>query len=123
MLLTGVFAANVGLVHGGTHVFTVQVIALLIAAPYAFVGSWLLYKATDAIIPLRVSERQEAIGLDITQHDETVSSRGVRAAVEALQGELFARRDCPIPDPTTRSDNYPIPRSCHYPIARLSIPR
>lgn len=58
------------------------------AAPYAFVGSWLLYKITDAIIPLRVSERQELIGLDITQHEETVSSRGVRAAVEAIQGEL-----------------------------------
>ena len=93
MLATGVFAANVGLVHGGTHVFLVQVVALLIAAPYAFVGSWLLYKVTDAIIPLRVSERQELIGLDITQHDETVSSRGLRATVEALQGELFTRRE------------------------------
>jgi len=29
------------------------------------------------------------IGLDITQHDETVSSRGVRAAFESMQGELF----------------------------------
>jgi ammonia channel protein AmtB len=53
----------------------------------------LLYKLTDALIPLRVTERQELMGLDITQHDETVSSRGVRAAVEALQGELFPRRD------------------------------
>ena len=44
---------------------------------------------TDAIIPLRVSERQELIGLDITQHDETVSTRGVRAAYESLQGQLF----------------------------------
>ncbi len=93
MLATGVFAANVGLIHGGTRVFVAQIVALLIAAPYAFVGSWLLYKATDAIIPLRVSERQELIGLDITQHEETVSSRGVRAAVEALQGELFTRRE------------------------------
>ncbi|MGE5815170.1 MAG: ammonium transporter, partial [Acidobacteriota bacterium] len=93
MLATGVFAQNVGLLHGSAHVFLVQVIALLIAAPYAFVGSWLLYRITDAIIPLRVSERQELIGLDITQHDETVSSRGLRATVEALQGDLFARRE------------------------------
>jgi Amt family ammonium transporter len=93
MLATGVFAADVGLVHGQTRLFLVQAIALLIAAPYAFAGSWLLYKLTDAIIPLRVSERQELIGLDITQHDETVSSRGVRAAVEALQGELFPRSE------------------------------
>jgi Amt family ammonium transporter len=93
MLATGVFAAEVGLVHGETKLFLVQVVALLIAAPYAFAGSWLLYKLTDAIIPLRVSERQELMGLDITQHDETVSARGVRAAVEAFQGELFPRSE------------------------------
>jgi Amt family ammonium transporter len=93
MLLTGVFAAGGGLVYGETKLFLVQSMTLLIAAPYAFVGSWLLYKLTDAIIPLRVSERQELMGLDITQHDETVSSRGVRAATEALQGELFPRSE------------------------------
>jgi Amt family ammonium transporter len=93
MLATGVFAADVGLIHGGSRVFLAQVGALLVAAPYAFVGSWLLYKATDAFIPLRVSERQEQIGLDIAQHDETVSSRGVRVAVEAFQATLFPTRE------------------------------
>ncbi len=93
MVLTGVFAADVGLVHGSTHVFLVQLAALAIAAPYAFFGSWLLYRLTDAIIPLRVSERQALLGLDLTQHDETVSSRGARGALEALQGELFPRSE------------------------------
>ena len=90
MVLTGVFAVDVGLVHGSSKIFLVQIATLLIAAPYAFGASWVLYKLTDAIIPLRVSERQELIGLDITQHDETVSSRGVRAAVESMQLDLFA---------------------------------
>jgi Amt family ammonium transporter len=89
---TGVFAAGVGLVHGQTSVFYVQLLTLAIAAPYAFVGSWILFRLTDWIIPLRVSERQELIGLDITQHDETVSSRGVRAAFESMQGELFVNK-------------------------------
>jgi Amt family ammonium transporter len=89
MIATGIIAADVGLIHGQTKVFFVQILALAIAAPYAFAGSWVLYKLTDAIIPLRVSERQELIGLDITQHDETVSSRGVNKALETLQGELF----------------------------------
>jgi ammonium transporter, Amt family len=89
MIATGVFAADVGLIHGNPKVFVAQIAALALAAPYAFVGSWILYRVTDAIIPLRVSERQEHIGLDITQHDETVSSRGVRANLEALQGDLF----------------------------------
>jgi ammonium transporter, Amt family len=90
MIATGVFASQVGLIHGRTDVFFVQLLTLAIAAPYAFVGSWILFRVTDAIIPLRVSERQELIGLDITQHDETVSTRGVRAAFESMQGELFA---------------------------------
>jgi Amt family ammonium transporter len=89
MVATGVFAAGVGLIHGSPRTFLVQIAALAIAAPYAFVGSWVLYRVTDWIIPMRVSERQELIGLDITQHDETVSSRGVRAAFESIQGELF----------------------------------
>jgi Amt family ammonium transporter len=93
MIATGVFAADVGLIHGPTKVFLVQILTLAIAAPYAFVGSWLLFRLTDAIIPLRVSERQELIGLDITQHDETVSSRGVNKALESLQGELFPAQD------------------------------
>jgi len=89
MILTGVFAAGVGLIYGDPKIFLVQLLTLLIAAPFAFVGSWILFRVTDAIIPLRVSERQELIGLDITQHDETVSTRGVRAAYESLQGQLF----------------------------------
>jgi Amt family ammonium transporter len=89
MVLTGVFAAGVGLIYGSPKIFLVQLLTLLIAAPFAFVGSWILFRVTDAIIPLRVSERQELIGLDITQHDETVSTRGVRAAYESLQGQLF----------------------------------
>jgi len=93
MIATGIFAADVGLIHGSAKVFLVQILTLVIAAPFAFVGSWLLYRLTDAIIPLRVSERQELIGLDITQHDETVSSRGVRAAFKSIQGELFGTQE------------------------------
>ena len=89
MLLTGVFAQDVGLVHGSARTFGVQALALVIVSIFAFVGCYVLYRITNAIIPLRVSEQQELLGLDITQHDETVSSRGVRAATEDLQGTLF----------------------------------
>ena len=41
-------------------------------AAFSFGGSWLLYKLTDMIIPLRVSEEQEAVGLDISQHGEVM---------------------------------------------------
>ncbi|MDP9079700.1 MAG: ammonium transporter [Bacteroidota bacterium] len=79
MLLTGVFAsqkvnaANTtgdGLFFGHTHLFFVQLIALVGVSVFAFFGSLLLLKITDMISPLRVSAEEEEIGLDISQHGE-----------------------------------------------------
>jgi Amt family ammonium transporter len=49
-------------------------LAVVIVSVYSFAGSYLLYKLTDAIIPLRVFAEQEEIGLDISQHGETMLS-------------------------------------------------
>ncbi len=79
MLLTGVFAhtnvnsANTtgnGLFFGETHLFLIQLFAMVIASVFAFFGSLLLLKITDMISPLRVSKEDEVIGLDISQHGE-----------------------------------------------------
>jgi Amt family ammonium transporter len=35
------------------------------------VGTFILFKAVDAVIGLRVDKRDEHIGLDLTQHHET----------------------------------------------------
>ena len=43
----------------------------MIVSVFSFVGSWILYKVTDLIIPMRVSEEQEIEGLDLSQHGET----------------------------------------------------
>jgi len=71
MVATGVFAANVGLIYGDTTTFLNHLLALLIVTVYAFAGSYLLFKITDMIIPIRVTENQEIIGLDISQHGES----------------------------------------------------
>ena len=84
-LLTGVFAKDVGLIYGQPNVPRPSRRAGDRGA-LSFGGSWLLYKLTDMIIPLRVTEDQEMIGLDLSQHGETVSSRGVRAAAASMQG-------------------------------------
>ena len=47
---------------------------------FAFVGSYVLYKVTDAIIPLRVTPEQEEIGLDISQHGEVMDEAAAKAA-------------------------------------------
>lgn len=89
MILTGVFASGAAVMHPPARQVAVQLVALALVGVYSFVGSYVLYCVTDAIIPLRVTEHQEMLGLDITQHDETVSSRGVEAAAASIQGELF----------------------------------
>ena len=62
----------VGLMSGHATTFLVHCGALLFVAAFSFSGSWMLYKFTDLIIPLRVSEDQEEIGLDLSQHGEVM---------------------------------------------------
>jgi ammonium transporter, Amt family len=71
MVMTGVFARDVGLTSGKYETFFYHLLALVIVAVFAFGGSWLLYKITDLVIPLRVTYEQEEIGLDLSQHGET----------------------------------------------------
>ena len=70
MLMTAVFADKVGLIYGSTTVFFAHLSALVVVAGFTFFGSFLLYKFTDLIIPLRVTAEQENIGLDQSQHGE-----------------------------------------------------
>ncbi|GAB2771702.1 ammonium transporter [Rhabdobacter roseus] len=78
MVMTGVFATSginaavtdQGLAYGETTLFFNHMIALVGVSVFAFGGSWILLKVTDMILPMRVSEEDEKVGLDISQHDE-----------------------------------------------------
>src|SRR5689334_1567773 len=70
MLMTGLFARDVGLTSGHAYTFLLHCAALVFVALFSFCGSWVLYKITDLVIPLRVSDEQEEIGLDMSQHGE-----------------------------------------------------
>jgi ammonium transporter, Amt family len=72
MILTAVFAVKGGLITGETSLFFNHLIALVIVSVFTFCGSWVLYKITNMITPLRVSERDEERGLDISQHNESI---------------------------------------------------
>lgn len=74
MILTAIFAhgENASLLHGGFEVFAHHMIALVLVSLFAFFGSLLLYKITDRIITLRVSEEAEEMGLDLSQHEESI---------------------------------------------------
>ena len=71
MILTAVFAKEVGLIYGHTSTFFYHIIALVIVAVFTFGGSWLLYYIVDILLPMRVTESQEERGLDASQHGET----------------------------------------------------
>ncbi|MBQ2209193.1 MAG: hypothetical protein II404_04435 [Prevotella sp.] len=71
-VLTGIFIQE-GLIAGTWDVFVVflyHLLAIVIVFVYTFAMSWAGYKLIDSLIPMRVSEYSEKVGLDFSQHDE-----------------------------------------------------
>ena len=81
MLMTGIFATSAvnaavaenGLFYGESALFVKHLLALAIVSAFAFGVSYILLIITDKIIPLRVNEEEERLGLDISQHDESLA--------------------------------------------------
>jgi len=71
MIMTSIFAKDVGLVYGQTKTFYAHLLGLVIVSVFAFGGSYILYKVTDLIQTLRVSHEDEYLGLDLSQHGES----------------------------------------------------
>ena len=74
-IATGIFATSAvnnytGLLYGNIHQFAVQVLAAGASMIYAFVLTYALAKIVDATMGLRVTEDEEYVGLDISQHGE-----------------------------------------------------
>ena len=74
-LATGIFAVATvngasGLIEGNVHQFVANAAGALAAMVYAFVVTWILAVAVDKTIGLRVTEEEEYVGLDISQHGE-----------------------------------------------------
>lgn len=76
-LATGLFASKAvnplgsnGLFFGNPHQLFVQGVAVLVTIVYSGIATFIIYKAVDFIIGMRVSEKEEAVGLDLSQHHE-----------------------------------------------------
>jgi Amt family ammonium transporter len=94
MFLTGVFATktvnaggNNGLFYGNPAFFFTQLKGLAIVITYSFSMSYGIFKFINWVMPMRVSEADEEMGLDATQHDEnylqgTLLLRHSEAAIE-----------------------------------------
>jgi ammonium transporter, Amt family len=83
LIMTGIFANGAvnsvvtatgakgnGLAYGETALFIEHMIALVVVSAFAFGMSYVLLFISDKIIPLRVNEEEERMGLDVSQHDE-----------------------------------------------------
>ncbi|MDD2679797.1 MAG: ammonium transporter [Candidatus Omnitrophica bacterium] len=76
-LATGLFASKLvnpagadGLFFGNPRQFLVQLLAVGVTIIYTGVVTLVIYKIVDLFIGVRVGDKEEAIGLDITQHRE-----------------------------------------------------
>lgn len=77
-LATGLFAqkainsaGNNGLFFGNPHQFVIQLIAVAVTWALAIVGTFIILSILKVIMGLRVSEEEEQMGLDLSQHNET----------------------------------------------------
>ncbi|MBP1731670.1 MAG: ammonia channel protein [Deltaproteobacteria bacterium] len=76
-LATGLFASKAvnpdaanGLFFGDPKQFLIQCLAVAVTLAYSFVGTMIIYKVVDWIVGMRVAEKDEVMGLDLTQHNE-----------------------------------------------------
>jgi len=75
-ILTGVLASPLiqpaysGAIYGNYRQLLVQFIAVATTIIYSGIGTFLLFKLTNKLVGIRVTDKQEAIGLDETQHGE-----------------------------------------------------
>ena len=92
-LATGLFASkaineagNNGLFFGNPGLVVTQAVTILASMVFAFVGTLILLKVVDVTIGLRVHEEDEAIGLDLSQHNETAYSASLIGTVRPGHG-------------------------------------
>ena len=60
-----------GLFFGNPHQLVVQIMAIAVVAVYSFVISIVLLKLIDWTLGLRVTDEEEMMGLDLSQHEES----------------------------------------------------
>ena len=64
-----------GLLFGNAGQLVDQALAAVATPAYAFVATYLLLRAIGAVMPLRGSEREEALGMDLVHHGEEAYAR------------------------------------------------
>ncbi|HKX04767.1 MAG TPA: ammonium transporter [Methylomirabilota bacterium] len=86
-LATGVFATKLvndaggdGLLYGNPKQLGIQLLAVLVTWVLGFVMTTVILKVLDGVMGLRVTDEEEAAGLDLSQHSETAYTLGGASA-------------------------------------------
>ena len=62
---------NNGLFYGNYSLLGIQVFSVIVVGAFSFVMTWLILKALDKTMGLRVEAQEEVEGLDLSQHGES----------------------------------------------------
>ena len=81
ILLTGLFASKAvnaagadGLLQGNAAFLGVQALTVVAVGLFSAGGTWVILKAVDRLLGLRVTPEEERMGLDLSQHNERAYS-------------------------------------------------
>jgi Amt family ammonium transporter len=75
-----------GLAYGDAGQLGWQAIAALAAPAYAFTGTYVILRVVGLVMPLRSTEHEEALGMDVVQHGEEAYVTGEGAILVAPEG-------------------------------------
>jgi Amt family ammonium transporter len=110
-LATGLFATKAindaganGLFFGNAGQLGIQAVAVMATWAFAFLGSYILLKVVDAVVGLRVTEEEEFLGLDVSQHSENAYAFEVSGygGGHAAAAEPTPRREPAVLEATAR---------------------
>jgi Amt family ammonium transporter len=106
ILFTGLFAQESwngvadGLLYGDASTMLWQLIAVVVTPVYAFVVTYGLLRLVNAILPIRASDREQAIGMDVVEHGEQAYVSGEGAILIEPDGVRERdRQRLAVPEP------------------------
>jgi len=79
-----------GLFYGNAAQLGHQALAVLISPIYAFVATYVILRLVGAVTPLRATEREEAVGMDVAQHGEQAYVSGEGALLISVGPKVEA---------------------------------
>jgi Amt family ammonium transporter len=86
-----------GLFFGDAGQLGSQLVAAAAAPVYAFTATYVLLRVIGAVVPLRGSDEEEAVGMDIIHHGEEAYATGEGALL--IRAEIDDEEKVPVADP------------------------